>query len=215
MFEKLKSGLKKKEKFFHKNISFLLKKFRVDITSLSFQTGVPVATIFRMKNKDNNPTISSVEPIANFFRVDIDDFLYEDLSSEAYQNKKKIGKLKYIPLVNLGDVKKIPLNFSGEIYCGAVGLLHDNSFAITVNSKSLEPIFSENSTLIIDPKIHPKDGDYVFCVLENDKLPVLRQIFIDGGSYFFKPININYGDMKCIKKFEIIGVIVKSIESYR
>ncbi len=215
MIEALKSRFKKKERLLHKNIEFLLAKHNLDIKSFSLATNIPIATVVRMKKEDNNPTISTIEPIADFFRIDMDDLLYEDLSSEEYQIKQKAGSVRYISVINLNDIKEWPLDFKTKIMMGTIGSLHEGSFGIGVDSDSLMPIFYKNSIIIVDPEIQPKDGDYVFCKVDNDPIPVLRQIFIDGSNYFIKPINPNYGSMVSIKNIKIIGVVVKSVESYR
>ena len=215
MLENIKKRLFKKERYLHKNIEFLLSNFSLDIKSLSAETGVPIATIFRMKKIDNNPTISSIEPIADFFRIPLNELLYEDLASDAYQNKQNIGKIHYLPIINLDDIKKWPFVLNSKTYLGTVGNLNKNSFGIKLNTSSMAPIFYKNSVLVVDREIKPMDNDYVFCLIADDKIPVLRQVFIDGDNYFFKPINPNYGEMLNAKKFKIIGIIVKSIENHR
>lgn len=215
MLEVLKSRFKKRQRILHKNIGFLLNKNSLDIKSLSAATNIPMATIVRMKKEENNPTISTIEPIADFFRVDIDDLLYEDLSGEQYQNKQKVGNVRYISVINLDDIREWPLNFDKNVVIGTVGSLNEGSFGISVDSDSLMPVFYKNSILIVDSGVKPKDGDYVFCLIEKNSIPVLRQIFIDGNNHFIKPINPNYGGMISAKKLNIVGVVIKSIENYR
>lgn len=214
MLVSLKKKLKSKNRWLHKNLDFLLHKFGLDIKSLSLETNVPPATIVRMKKEDNNPTIATLEPLADFFRIDLHDFLYEDISSEKYQNKKRVGNIQYVAVTNLAEIKKWPMQLEHKIIVGTVGNLNEGAFGICIDTESMAPLFYKNSIIIIDPAIEPKDGDYVFCVLEKN-IPVLRQFFIDGGNYFFRPINPNYGGLVNVKKFTIVGVVVKSIESYR
>ncbi len=215
MFQELKRKIKKRKRQIHSNIDYLMEKFSLDITSLSMETGVPIATISRMKKEDNNPTISSIEPLAEFFRIDLNDLLYEDLSSMDYQSKKKIGNIQFVPTAKLEEINQWPIQFNPKLYMGTIGNLNNGSFGLLISTDSLTPIFYKNSILIIDPLILPKDGDYVFCLLQEEKIPVIRQIFVDGSNNFFKPINPGYGEMILIKKFQILGVIVKSIENYR
>lgn len=215
MLEKLKDKFKKRKRHLHTNLIYLFEKYSLDIASLSIETGVPVATIFRMKKEDNNPTLSSLEPISEFFKIELNDLLYEDITSNEYQMKTTVGKVQYIPVVHLADVKAWPTVFNAKIYIGTNGSLSTNSFGIAFDTNSMSPVFYENTIVVVDPDVSEKDSDYVFCQLGADAMPVIRQLFIDGKSYFFKPINPNYGEMSCVKKFKIIGIIVKSIESYR
>lgn len=215
MMNKLKDSLVKRKRYLHTNLNHLLNEHDLDIQALSDKTGVPIATIFRMKKEDNNPTLSSLEPLTEYFKIELNDFLYVDISSEVYQKKKAVENVQYIPVTNLADIKKWPIQHDKKIYVGTNGDLSKASFGILINTNSMAPIFYANTVLVVDPNVTEKDNDYIFCQLKNDSTPVLRQLFIDGNNYFFKPINPGYGEMIHITKFTILGVIMKSIEHYR
>ncbi len=215
MIKIIKDRFKRKKRFLDQNLNFLLKKFDIDSRTLSLETGIPLPTIFRIKRADNNPTLSTVEPIAEFFRVDMHALLYEDISSDEYQNKRKMGDIQYIPIMKLGDIKIWPISFEAKLYIGTVGNLSNKSFGIEIDTDSLNPIFYKNSFVIIDPAVEAKDMDYIFCTIGSDNIPVFRQYFSEGKSCFLKPINPNYGEMAPIKKFSTLGVVVSSIERYR
>ena len=169
----------------------------------------------RLKKPQNNPTVSSVEPIADFFRVELHEFLYQDLSSEEYQSKQGLGPVKHVPVIHMGELKTWPLQFDRKLFAFASGNLHEGAFGIKIDATSLEPVFLKNSILIVDPQLSAKDSDYVLVTVDDDTTPVIRQVFIDGKNHFFKPLNPNYGDMTCAKKFKILGIVVKSIENFR
>ncbi|WP_419421578.1 LexA family protein (plasmid) [Legionella sp. D16C41] len=69
--------------------------------------------------------------------------------------------------------------------------------------------------LVIDPDSDPKEGDYVLCKLDKDDIPVFRKILFDGKTIYFKPINPAFGEISHHSKYKILGVVIKSIESYR
>lgn len=89
MLNKVKEKLAKRKRHLHTNLNYLLSRDSLDIPSLSAETGVPIATIFRMKKEDNNPTLSSLEPISEFFRIELNDLLYEDITGPVAKNKIK------------------------------------------------------------------------------------------------------------------------------
>lgn len=210
--------LKKRKKplFLGINLDYLLAQFGLDIKSLSAETGVPPATIARMRKKGSNPTISSLEPLLDFFRVDMDSLLYEDMSSDTYKNKKAIGNLTYVPIVALHEAHHDRRHTKISKIIGAAGITGKDVFGIDINSDGLAPAFQNNSTVIIDPELKPVEGDYVLCVLgDEQEAPVFRQVFMDGKNLYFRPVNPGFGDMKHYEKYHIIGVIIKTIESYR
>lgn len=216
MLNKLKERFKNKKRYLHTNIEYLLHREMIDVPELSNQTGVPVATIFRMKRYDNNPTLSSIEPIAEFFDIDLHELLYKDIASNEYQAKNTHEEgTKYIPVIELASVKKWPTNMNAKVYIGMTGDIGEKSFGLKIDTTSFMPVFYDGTIAIVDPLIEPRDSDYVLCDINKENKPVLRQLFIDGKKHFFKPINPNYGDLEHIKEFKILGVIVKSIENYR
>lgn len=207
----------KKAQFLSKNLTYLLNQYTIDIKSLSIETGVPAATIGRLKKDGNNPTLSSIEPLLDFFRITMDEFIYEDLSNTNYQKRKKMGDLVHISIYSLEEIVKGQKNAKVLKFIGAAGITGENVFGILINSDALVPAFQSNSIIIIDPNLKPVEGDYVLCSLgtgEKD-IPVFRQIFIDGNDYYFKPVNPGFVDMKHYEDYKILGVVIKSIESYR
>lgn len=204
---------KKKTLYLGKNIENLLKLHQIDIKNLSIQTGIPITSIARMKN-GYNPNVSTVEPLLDFFRIDMDTLLYKDISHSDYQNKKKMGDLICIPVVELKDAKNVK---SSNVlkFIGAAGITNKNVFGISITTNILAPAFQNNSIAIIDPDLVPKEGDYVLCCLDEDPNPVFRKIFMDGSLHFFKPINPGFGEMKFYETFTILGIVIKSIGSFR
>ena len=206
---------KKKTLYLSRNVDYLLRLHNIDIKNLSMQVGIPPATIARIRRADSNPTVATIEPLLDFFRVDMDTLLYIDMSKPEYQYKKQSGDFVYIPVVEMQDAKKNITTSKIIKFTGAAGITGKHVFGVNISTEALAPAFQNNSIVIIDPDLTPKESDYVLCCLENDPNLVFRQIFIDGSHYFFKPINPGFGEMKFYKKFNIIGVVIKSIGSYR
>lgn len=199
------------------NLDYLLKQYGMDIKNLSIAAGVPASTITRIR-RQGNPTIATLEPLLDFFRLDMDSLLYADMSDPDYQQRKQSGKLTHLPVYSLEDIKRgLDKMKSAKIskFVGAAGITGERVFGVHITTQSLVPAFRKNSIAIVDPDLLPKEGDYVLCCFDGDETLVFRQVFMDGKHYFFKPVNPEFGEMKSYKKFEIIGVIIKSIESYR
>ena len=54
--------------------------------------------------------LSSLEPILDFFRIDAQSFLYEDMSSPEYQQKKQLGAFVPVPIYSLQEIASGVLN---------------------------------------------------------------------------------------------------------
>lgn len=207
----------KKPLFLGKNLNFLLAQNALDIKHLSVATGIPTATLSRLRRDGGNPTLSSIEPLLDFFRIDINAFLYEDMSDPVWQNRKKMGQLIQVPVYSLEDIGMGRKDVHVLTFISAAGITGPNIFGITINSDTLAPAFQNNAIVILDPDLKPMEADYVLCTLgrANDVTPVFRQLFIDGSDYYFKPINPGFGEMKHYDQYNILGIVIKSIESYR
>lgn len=202
---------KTKPIYLSKNINYLLNINKIDVKNLSMATGLPPATISRLRRSDTNPTISSLMPLASFFRVDMDALLFKDLSDRSNQINRSLGELVHIPVIAMEELDKWPCKSIIERFVGAAGIPNDNVFGVMVDSNALAPIFQSKSILIIDPDIPPKEGDYVICYLDGDKKAKFRQVFTDGNSWFFKPLNPKFGEIKQHADFKITGTIIKSL----
>lgn len=199
--------------FISKNLDYLLNEHQIDIKNLSIETGVPAPSISRLKREGANPTIATLEPLLDFFRIDMKSFLYEDLSSSQYNNKKKVGEIIPIPIYSLDNFNSSKENIIQFI--GASGVTNPKCFGVSIESEALFPVFQKNSTLIIDPDLQPHEGDFIFCMLDDNVSPVFRKIIFDGNTPYFKPINPAFGDPSKHKQYEILGVVIKSIETFR
>lgn len=198
--------------YLSRNISYLLDLFNLDIKNLSVLTGVPAPSISRLKKAGANPTVSTLGPIADFFKVELESLLYEDLSGSEYKKKSMLGKVVYVPVFPEGSV-------SGELvaqeFIGVTGVYTDKAFGVKVTSKSLGPIFQDGTIVILEPDLDANEGDYVFCKLDGEETPVFRQVFFDGKRVFFKALNPLFGDITCPGTYNILGVVIKSVECFR
>lgn len=201
--------------FIESNLDYLLRVNHMDIKELSIETGISVPTLFKMRRGGTNPTVSTLQPLLEFFRVTINDFLFEDMNSKEFQRKNKIGEFVHIPVYELKDVT-CPLKPAKIIqFIGSAGAMSRSTFGVKANTDSLTPVFHKQSIVVVDPELTAKDNDYVICFLENDKQAVFRQLLMDGSQYFFKPINPGFGGMQAYTQFKILGVAIKSIDYYR
>jgi transcriptional regulator with XRE-family HTH domain len=207
------SKLAKRHSFLVDNIAFLLKEYQIDLKNLAAATGVPAPTLSRIKREGANPTVSTLEPLLDFFRLDLHSLLYEDLQSTDYQKKMASGRLCHIPVRQLDAAWNTKAKV--ERFISGSGLNPECAFAIEINNNSMAPIFQNNTTVIIDSSVTPKEGDFVLCLLEKSQKPCFRQYFSELDVSYFKPLNPEFGEMRAHEHFEILGVVIKSIEDFR
>ena len=98
----------------------------------------------------------------------------------------------------------------------SVGIDQDaqNCFAIKITTNSMAPFFEKGSIFVINTGISPQDGDIVL-VQFSDKHPCFRKVFIEGSSYFFKPVAESLVDANSKnEQYAILGIVITAIQNF-
>jgi len=78
-------------------------------------------------------------------------------------------------------------------------------FALKVLGDSMAPEFVEGHMIIIEPDGEVKNGSYVFAVYEDEY--IFRQLVIENGRYFLKPLNDKYPTLN-ISGLDVINGLI-------
>lgn len=200
------------------NLSTVLKKmlFQKGMrpVDLARQLNMPQPTIHRIvEGKSTRPNKTSLEPIAKYFSLNIEQLLGEEPLPEEKETKNhnSISKIKYVPIIDwdamFGDKKedvknKIP--FFDHI--------SDNGFATIMSDASMEPFIQRNSIIIFDPDLIPTDRSHVLVRLNDTNSYVVRQLLVDADHRYLKPLNPDLSAFKMRllhKSDEIIACLVE------
>lgn len=80
-------------------------------------------------------------------------------------------------------------------------------FALRVLGDSMTPEFEEGHVIVVEPRLSAKHGAYV--VAEHDGETVFRQLWIEEGRKFLKPLNAAYATVEITGGFRVRGVVVQ------
>lgn len=201
----------------------LMKENDLNISQLSRNTGLSNTTIKRMCTiPDSNPTVSSVEKLAEFFGVRTSQLLgFEPLNQhETQQYFPNFDHWNKVPLITLEQTLQWPNQDNPhEDVCSKYVKtdleISDKAFSLSVGDSSLEPRFSEGTIFVLEPDKEPKNKDYVLVLINQKSLPQFRQIFMDGPDWYLKPINPDLAQITPFfslenKAFKILGVIIQA-----
>lgn len=85
-----------------------------------------------------------------------------------------------------------------------------NSYALRINSDVMEPEFTSGDLVIVDPDVVPKHNRYVVVRFPGDEEATFKQLVIDGGRKFLKPLNSRYPitEMLDEQQGQFCGVVV-------
>lgn len=137
-----------------------------------------------------------------------------ELENEKNSDKKildlsKINDtIKYFPLISWVDIDKWSCNAMDK---GIDALevkqtvlpVSDHCFWLEVISENMSPIFAKGDRVLIDPKITPKNNQFILVNLNGSEYTI-RQLVVDGGALYAKSTNHDWPS-----KLEVISGISK------
>jgi len=89
-----------------------------------------------------------------------------------------------------------------------------NAFALRVQGDSMEPVFPNGSVIIVDPAVEPRQGSYVVVRLDEAEQATFKQLVIDGGVRYLKPLNPRYPLMEIRESATVCGVVRQMVMDF-
>jgi transcriptional regulator with XRE-family HTH domain len=184
------------------NLNRLIQEARINTNELARQTGVAATTIKRIRmNEQSNPTITTLLPIAEFFKVSLDQLLGGKSCNTTYC--KTLHLLDWTEcngeiLTNLETHTKTVLT---ERY------ISKNAYALIIEDEL--DFFPKNCVLIIEPNRRPVHGDYVIIGKTNLKVSTIRKYVVDLDQVYLKPLVTGSSPCLLTPAFKILGVIIQ------
>ena len=214
--------------FISANIKKLLERTGISVHQLSIGTNLSYPTVKRiLENDDPNPTLNSVETIANYFKVTIAELLGEVPSDfSSHPNFLKRTNLTLIPLLKDTDIIEWPKNKAAILNDETISSVSTdsnvgvNAYAMIANINSMEPAIPEKSILIIDPDGELKNKSFVIILKNGTHLAQIKQLLLDGPDRYIRTLNpeISMTSNKPIflneDEYQILGVIKEVISKF-
>ncbi|MFT3741537.1 MAG: S24 family peptidase [Gammaproteobacteria bacterium] len=208
----------------YSKLAHILRKFLFERgmkpADLARAVNLPPPTIHRIiTGKSSKPYKSSLEPIANFFSVSVEELtgIMEAEHKDVNLCKNKGREIK-IPLICWYLIENYLIPPLSEVKDSLmISQGSSRSFATIMPDSSMEPLFPKNCILILDPAIKPLDRSYVLVKLSNGSL-TFRQILIDADYKYLKPLNPELSTLKLRileKEDTILSCLTESRTSYR
>lgn len=207
LFESFNLGL------FSENLRKLMFKNSTDSAELSKQTGIAISTINSLKRGEGNPTLSTLFALAKFFDISLSELAENPLESTIGKNIHQ-HEIPLLDINELDDYFNHKLKETQTIIDDLLNEDPENCFAVRISNSSLVPFFEKGTIFIININKKPQDGDIVLVAF-GENLPCLRRIFIEGNSYYFKPISdLVTHKVIVASDFVIHGIVLKAIQVF-
>lgn len=195
------------------NLRQLMAQRNLDTTHLCKLTGIAATTINSLRKGIGNPTLSTLQILAELFGISIGELTESDINLKLSNNSSAYE----IPLLELNNLPEFLHGSYRPNKTLTVELdQHDrkNCFAIKLSNNSLAPIFEKGTIFIVCPELLIRDGDTAL-VQFNQHLPCFRKVFIEDETFFFSPLSEIIGkDVIKSKNFIILGIVIKAIQNF-
>lgn len=89
------------------------------------------------------------------------------------------------------------------------------AFALLVRGDSMEPEFPDGCTIIVDPAVTARSGDYIIARAEDWDQATFKQYRIDAGIKWLVSLNPKYPAIQAPYNSSIVGVVVEMIPARR
>jgi transcriptional regulator with XRE-family HTH domain len=192
----------------------LMAEKKIRVAELARQINLPQPTIHRIAaGTCEHPHLSSLEPIANFFSISIDQL-------KGHEFIPWLDRASKIPLITWEHILSLHSNTKED--CQNELIFTDanvgkNGYALKMNDASMDPVFPKNTLLIADPDRLPKDRSYVVAKLASMEIPVFRQMLINVKDRYLKALSPDFEQYKMIhltNDDQILSVIVQAKRDY-
>lgn len=199
------------------NLHHLMAQQDITEAELARQTAIPQPTLHKiLSGKTNDPRISTLKAIADYFSLPLDD-LY---SQNASIDKKPAAQGQSVPVISWEDCANssnptaglTPTNWENWVIINHMN--HENIYAL-VSKPSMEPRFPKGTLLITDSTMMPNDGDLVIVKYPNTNAATLRELSIDGPNKLLLPFKQGIPVDQLNENIQVIGTVIQSRFSYQ
>ena len=124
-----------------------------------------------------------------------------------------------ISLVTAGQWNEIVDNYrpgQGQKLVCTTRKVGPRAYALRVIGDSMEnpngrPTYPQGSIIIMDPDREAQHGSAVVVRLEDSKEATFKQLVIEGGKQFLKPLNPRYPVMEISRNAMVCGVVIQTV----
>lgn len=197
-------------------LGYLIKERGINIRQLHKYTGISLSTLRRLRlNKENNPTLASLVPIAKYFSVTVDQLIgIQPLGEKLTVAKLDAVKVPIIAWETALKGNKVRQEQALSSLLISDVPLSDSSYAL-IMKKSQWNNFLAGSLLIIDPCLEFNNRDFIIVSEKTQQFPQLYQVLIFENKSYLKLSDFKAEIIPFTDKYETLGVVTQIRTNYK
>lgn len=180
--------------------------------------GVSESSISYWEGGVTTPKMDNLKKLAYLYGVNPSLLVDGIDKSEQLEPTKGIrGKVPLISWVRAGEWQGVVDMYhpgDGEDWIETVTNTGANAFALRVKGDSMEPEFVNGDIIIVDPSRSAEHGSFVVVRMDQEAEATFKQLVIDGGATYLRPLNPRYPILRVNSEATIVGVIVSKTKVY-
>lgn len=173
-----------------KSNKLTLEELANQLNSRNSSSGFTKGRLSKWENDREEPKLSSLNQVAQFFNVDIDYFFNESQPSNASSLPRNIARIPVIGTIACGD----PIDADENIvdYINVPEPIPTDAFALVCEGSSMEPSIIDGDKVVIEPTPDVKDGQVAAVLVDDQAKATLNRIKHIGDSILLMPDNRDY-----------------------
>lgn len=199
------------------SLEILTEMHGISEAALCRETGISQATLWRLFNGDTDPRASTLNVLATYFHITVDQLLgNHPIVTKDQKTISDVNTAIYIPIFSLDNPDEL-IKMLGKItasnwkkWLEVEPSIDKSCFVVSVTCESMWPLFTEGTLLIVDPTIAPKNKNYVICKKHKQDQIIFRQYLEAQDEKLLKPANHAYKTRPLEKDDHILGVVIQS-----
>lgn len=197
-----------------RNLEHLIATQKLDLKVLSQKSGISITNLNNIRRNVANPTLETLEALANYFGLPVSELIESDLS----ENRNSTSyKLVAIPLLELDELEAFAKGKWKQNHSIAISVPSHSQemprIAIKLNNNAFSPLYEKDTLFILNLEITPQDGDIVAIKIHESPFMIRRIFFVGNKLRIYCP---NLLDSNAItedkRNIKIIGVAEKIIK---
>lgn len=199
-----------------RNLDMLMQEHKLSANQLAKLVGIPATSIKRIRtNVQHNPTLSTLLPIAKYFRITLAQLIGEEpLKKTDEANSQLLARnQRQLPLLSLKEVTLWFLDQANTKETIETSTsCSSKAFAVKIEeSNNLK--FSKGTILIVDLKNIINNGDYILVSKDGTEQAVIKLALIEDGEIYVKSLIIDTNPAK-LNEYHYLGTIIQSIFNF-
>lgn len=173
-----------------KSNKLTLEELSNQLNSRNSSSGFTKGRLSKWENDREEPKLSSLNQVAQFFNVDIDYFFNESQPSNASSLPRNVARIPVIGTIACGD----PIDADENIvdYINVPEPIPTDAFALVCEGNSMEPSIIDGDKVVIEPTPDVEDGQVAAVLVDDQTKATLKRIKHIGNSIWLMPDNRDY-----------------------